>query len=231
MFDSLHRLNRNVAVGVILGLFLVASVAEVKAETAHSAPVGFVRFEVPTGSDRVTSIPLERPPEAVERTLAATVDSVIAGASGFRVDLRDVTAAGPGDVRVPRRVRLYGEPTPEVPSAIERRLPGERIWLAEGYATAATVHEITDDCVVCAFDAHNLIKVAAHFRSRFIDHEIWVAADNDDAGIKAATDAMKQHNLEGWVAPDDWKTDRNDHSSVYGAEQTLKKLNSVEGHQ
>jgi putative DNA primase/helicase len=108
--------------------------------------------------------------------------------------------------------------------------PGPRIWLAEGYSTTASVHEVTGEYVVCAFDSHNLVKVAANNRARFIDHVIWVAADNDDAGIKAATDAMKQHNLEGWVAPDDWKTDWNDHCSMYGAEQTLKKLNSVEGH-
>jgi putative DNA primase/helicase len=104
-------------------------------------------------------------------------------------------------------------------------IPGERIWLAEGYSTAATVHEVTGDCVVCAFDAHNLVKVAKHVRAQFIDHEIYVAADNDEAGIKAATDAMQQHNLEGWVAPDDWRTDWNDHCTKYGAEITLRKLN------
>jgi putative DNA primase/helicase len=103
--------------------------------------------------------------------------------------------------------------------------PGQRIWLAEGYATAATVHEVTGDCVVCTFDAYNLVKVAAHIRTRFIDREIHVAADNDDAGIKAATDAMRQHNLEGWVAPDDWKIDWNEHCNKYGAENTLRKLN------
>lgn len=102
--------------------------------------------------------------------------------------------------------------------------PGKCIWLAEGYATAATVYETTGDCVVCAFDAHNLVKVAAHMRTQFIDREIYVAADNDDAGIKAATDAMKLHNLEGWKAPDDWKTDWNDHCASYGKEKTLQEL-------
>jgi putative DNA primase/helicase len=103
--------------------------------------------------------------------------------------------------------------------------PGGRIWLTEGYATAATVHEVTGDCVVCAFDAYNLVKVAAHIRTQFIDREIYVAGDNDDAGVKAATDAMQQHNLEGWVAPDEKKTDWNDYCTKYGAEITLRKLN------
>jgi len=102
--------------------------------------------------------------------------------------------------------------------------PGNRIWIAEGYATAATVHEVTGDCVVCAFDAHNLVKVAAQLRTRFTRHEIFVAADNDDAGIKAAQDAMQQHNLEGWIAPDTWKADWNDHCTRYGKENTQEEL-------
>jgi putative DNA primase/helicase len=103
--------------------------------------------------------------------------------------------------------------------------PSKRIWIAEGYATAATIHEVTGDCVVCAFDANNLVKVAATIRTLFIEREVHVAADNDDAGIKAAQDAMKQHDLEGWVAPDEWKTDWNDHCSRYGRDKTLEALN------
>jgi len=66
----------------------------------------------------------------VEVTLAATIESVKAGSNGFRIDLRDVTAAGSEAEPAPRRVRLYGAPTPAGVSAIERRLPGERVWLA-----------------------------------------------------------------------------------------------------
>jgi putative DNA primase/helicase len=102
--------------------------------------------------------------------------------------------------------------------------PGQRIWLAEGYSTAATVYEVTGDCVVCAFDAYNLVKVAAHIRTQFIDHEMYVAADNDDAGIKAATETMKLHNLEGWIAPDESNMDWNDHCRKYGKEKTLHGL-------
>jgi putative DNA primase/helicase len=103
--------------------------------------------------------------------------------------------------------------------------PGERIWIAEGYATAATVHELTGDCVVCAFNAGNLVKVAAHIREQFTDSEIYVAADNDEAGINAAMEAMQKYNLEGWVSPDDEKTDWNDCCRTYGAAHTLKGLN------
>jgi len=71
-----------------------------------------------------------RPVGSVDRTLAATVDRVVAGTSGVRVDLRDVAAVDSVATPVPRRIRLYAEPTPEDPSALERRLPGERLWLA-----------------------------------------------------------------------------------------------------
>jgi competence protein ComEC len=71
-----------------------------------------------------------RPVGAEERTLAATIDEVVAGATGFRVDLRDVAAVDSLGTPVPRRIRLYGESSPEDPNAFERRLPGERVWLA-----------------------------------------------------------------------------------------------------
>lgn len=102
--------------------------------------------------------------------------------------------------------------------------PGERIWLAEGYATAATVHEVTGDCVVCAFNAGNLVKVAGHIRERFIDHEIFIAADNDEAGVAAAMNAMNRHALEGAKWPDTMKSDWNDYCAVHGPDQTMEAL-------
>jgi putative DNA primase/helicase len=102
--------------------------------------------------------------------------------------------------------------------------PGERIWLAEGYATAATVHELTGDAVVCAFNAGNLVKVAAHIRERFTDRQIYVAADNDEAGISAAMLAMNKHNLEGVKRPDEEKADWNDFFVLHGAQRALEAL-------
>tara|TARA_E500000305_G_scaffold48759_1_gene38094 strand:+ start:527 stop:2656 length:2130 start_codon:yes stop_codon:yes gene_type:complete len=55
----------------------------------------------------------------------------------------------------------------------------ERIYLAEGYATAATVYEATNRPVVVAFDAGNLQPVAIGLRSIRPDTEIIIAADND----------------------------------------------------
>jgi putative DNA primase/helicase len=102
--------------------------------------------------------------------------------------------------------------------------PGRRIWLAEGYATAATVFEVTGDAVVCAFNASNLVKVAGHIRDRFTDHEIYIATDNDEAGITAAMEAMNNHALEGAKWPDIVRADWNDYCAVHGPEQTKEAL-------
>ena len=102
--------------------------------------------------------------------------------------------------------------------------PGERIWLAEGYATAATIHELTGDVVVCAFNAGNLVNVAAQIRKWFTDRKIYVAADNDEAGVEAAMLAMNKHNLEGVKWPDEDKADWNDFRTLHGAQQTLEAL-------
>ncbi|WP_028110721.1 primase-helicase zinc-binding domain-containing protein [Ferrimonas futtsuensis] len=62
----------------------------------------------------------------------------------------------------------------------------KRVWLAEGFATAATIHEATEQLVYCVFAANNLVKVAAEIRSKFPGAEICVAADDDEAGQRYA---------------------------------------------
>lgn len=86
---------------------------------------------------------------------------------------------------------------------------------------------MTGEYVVCAFDAHNQVKVAAHIRARFIEREIFVAADNDSVGIKTATKAMNHYNLEGWVAPGEKGMDWNDFRALSGAQKTLELLNEL----
>ena len=58
--------------------------------------------------------------------------------------------------------------------------PQGRIYIAEGYATAATVRAATGDAVAVAFNAGNLEPVAIALRERFPDVEIIIAADNDN---------------------------------------------------
>jgi putative DNA primase/helicase len=56
--------------------------------------------------------------------------------------------------------------------------------LAEGYATGATIHEVTGHCVLVCFDAGNLLPVAEAVRSSKPDAIIVLAADNDQFTTK-----------------------------------------------
>ncbi|MAO55941.1 MAG: hypothetical protein CMM61_09595 [Rhodospirillaceae bacterium] len=66
--------------------------------------------------------------------------------------------------------------------------PG-RIHIAEGYATAATVHRLTGEPSVIAFDAGNIETVAAEVQKQHPEREVVIVADNDwskkrNAGIE-----------------------------------------------
>lgn len=62
--------------------------------------------------------------------------------------------------------------------------PGETLCLAEGYATAATIHECTGWCVVVCWDAYNLPVVAEELRKAMPGTSIVIAADNDTLTMK-----------------------------------------------
>jgi putative DNA primase/helicase len=53
------------------------------------------------------------------------------------------------------------------------------VYICEGYATGATIHEATGDAVVVAFDAGNLVKVAERVRGQLPRAHLVIAADND----------------------------------------------------
>ena len=53
------------------------------------------------------------------------------------------------------------------------------VLIAEGYATAATLYELTGLSTVVAFNAGNLAVVAQGLRARWPDRPIYIAGDND----------------------------------------------------
>ncbi|MBX0289703.1 toprim domain-containing protein [Hymenobacter sp. HSC-4F20] len=53
---------------------------------------------------------------------------------------------------------------------------GEDLYLCEGYATGASIHEATQKTVICAFDAGNLLNVAQKLGKKY---NIVVCADDD----------------------------------------------------
>ncbi|OYV28222.1 MAG: hypothetical protein B7Z81_15955, partial [Acidocella sp. 20-61-6] len=58
------------------------------------------------------------------------------------------------------------------------RQPGP-LLIAEGYATAATLHEMMDMPVIAAFNAGNLLRVAQTYRALDPDRTIYIAGDDD----------------------------------------------------
>ena len=72
--------------------------------------------------------------------------------------------------------------------------PTPTVMVCEGYATGASVHEMTGNRVYVAFSAHNLKPVAQIIRKHKPDAEIIVCADNDrftpgNPGVKYAKEA------------------------------------------
>jgi len=57
--------------------------------------------------------------------------------------------------------------------------PGTTIYVVEGFATGATVYEMTSTCTVVAFNVGNLQSVALRVRREHPDANIIIAADND----------------------------------------------------
>ena len=75
--------------------------------------------------------------------------------------------------------------------------PSGRIVVAEGYATAATIHEDTGSAVAVAFNSGNLLPVAKTLRSKYPCIDLVIAADDDwqtpgNPGLTAATEAARQ---------------------------------------
>src|SRR5882672_5156377 len=126
-----------------------------------------------------------------------------------------------------------------VSSAGEKRyLPGGRVSgnyhgigkpegilvIAEGYATAASVHETTGHAVACAFNAGNMMSVAKALRAKLLNIQIVIAADNDIAervnvGLERAEEAARAVN--GLVALPELegrKADFNDVAQTLGSE-------------
>ena len=77
--------------------------------------------------------------------------------------------------------------------------PESILYLAEGFATAATIHEATGQPVAVCFDAGNLKPVAEALRAKLPDIQLVICADNDqktegNPGVTKATKAAEAAN-------------------------------------
>jgi len=59
---------------------------------------------------------------------------------------------------------------------------GEKIYITEGYATAATIHEVMGETAAIAFNANNLLPVAQIIRKKNPYKNLVICADNDAFG-------------------------------------------------
>jgi len=71
-----------------------------------------------------------------------------------------------------------------------------KILIAEGYATGASLHEITGHAVACAFSAGNLKPVAMALREKYPDTVLVICVDDDhltegNPGLTKATEAAR----------------------------------------
>ncbi|WP_393970053.1 phage/plasmid primase, P4 family [Kluyvera intermedia] len=104
---------------------------------------------------------------------------------------------------------------------------GKRLWIAEGYATALTVHHLTGETVMVALSSVNLLSLASLAYQKHPACQIILAADRDLSGngqTKAETAAQA---CEGTVALPPVFGDWNDAFSLEGEDATRKAIYSA----
>ncbi|MBQ3565452.1 MAG: toprim domain-containing protein [Alphaproteobacteria bacterium] len=94
----------------------------------------------------------------------------------------------------------------------------ETIVICEGYATARSIAESVDCYVIAAMSVCNLRCVVEKIAKRFPNSKIVIAADNDEAGRKAAEDAKQAVNTIEIVYPTHECNDFNDLHAACGSD-------------
>ena len=101
---------------------------------------------------------------------------------------------------------------------------GKRLWIAEGYATALTVHHLTGETVMVALSSVNLLSLASLARQKYPACQIVLAADRDLNGDGQSKAAGAADACEGVVALPPVFGDWNDAFIQYGEEATRKTI-------
>ena len=101
---------------------------------------------------------------------------------------------------------------------------GKRLWIAEGYATALTVHHLTGETVMVALSSVNLLSLASLARQKHPACQIVLAADRDLNGDGQTKAAVAAEACEGIVALPPVFGDWNDALMQKGEEATRKAI-------
>ncbi|EHQ9681105.1 toprim domain-containing protein [Escherichia coli] len=105
-----------------------------------------------------------------------------------------------------------------------KKQAGKRLWIAEGYATALTVHHLTGETVMVALSSVNLLSLASLARQKYPACQIVLAADRDLNGDGQSKAAAATDACEGIVALPPVFGDWNDAFMQKGEEATRKAI-------
>ncbi|ATI88273.1 DNA primase [Salmonella enterica subsp. enterica] len=105
-----------------------------------------------------------------------------------------------------------------------KKQAGKRLWIAEGYATALTVHHLTGETVMVALSSVNLLSLASLARQKSPACQIVLTADRDLNGDGQSKAAAAADSCKGVVALPPVFGDWNDAFIQYGEEATRKAI-------
>ncbi len=105
-----------------------------------------------------------------------------------------------------------------------KKQAGKRLWIAEGYATALTVHHLTGETVMVALSSVNLLSLASLARQKHPACQIVLAADRDLNGDGQSKAAVAADACEGVVALPPVFGDWNDAFMQHGEEVTRNAI-------
>ncbi|HAV1788442.1 TPA: DNA primase [Enterobacter hormaechei subsp. xiangfangensis] len=105
-----------------------------------------------------------------------------------------------------------------------KKQAGKRLWIAEGYATALTVHHLTAETVMVALSSVNLLSLASLVRQKHPACQIVLAADRDLNGDGQNKAAAAADACEGIVALPPVFGDWNDAFVQNGGEAMRKAI-------
>ena len=105
-----------------------------------------------------------------------------------------------------------------------KKQAGKRLWIAEGYATALTVHHLTGETVMVALSSVNLLSLASLARQKHPACQIVLAADRDLNGEGQTKAAAAADACNGTVALPPVFGDWNDAFVRHGEEATRNAI-------
>lgn len=77
------------------------------------------------------------------------------------------------------------------------------LYIAEGFATAATIHQVMNRPCIVAYSASNLVPVTGSLRQQMPTQELFIVADHDESGVgqRYAEQASAKHGARMVVIP------------------------------